>query len=374
MKVEDPIIKVQNAYEKTLEEATLLSPTTDQLVRRFSRELKIRRHSDQKVVRSPSARKIGTIRRRSRELERKQELRRNQSWHVSHVDILPRVSLKHGQPNTPLTGLKTPNKEFTNNMPLFEESPLKRVTRASSFQNKIELTPIEGSQNKKESFKVNCSNKSTSRICWTSGDNFFDSGSKTQMTAGENCRASIAKLRKQNAGMVLAKAKLFDELVDSDTSQKSQSSFEPPPKVVYKIGTERQSHRVRTLLNENRRNRNSMTPRRKNTKSPTSRAQKLQLAKQIRNENKLILQGKENDKYSSDDNTWEQNYILKDISKDTTPDLLKKSPCTSLRSNVPYIKKSLNVKSPKRLVRTPQVRECRQTPLKAIFTKFNEDL
>lgn len=87
-----------NAYEKTLEEAEPLSPTTDQLARRFSRDLKIRRSTEQKVFRSPSARKIGSIRRRSRELERQQSvnLHRNQSWHVSSNGVHPRASLKRG--------------------------------------------------------------------------------------------------------------------------------------------------------------------------------------------------------------------------------------------------------------------------------------
>lgn len=65
----DGLEKVQTAYEKTLVNAEPLSPTTDQLAKRFSKELKIRRSADQKVVRSPSARKIGSIR-KSRELDR----------------------------------------------------------------------------------------------------------------------------------------------------------------------------------------------------------------------------------------------------------------------------------------------------------------
>lgn len=60
--------KVQTAYEKTLEEASIESTaTTDYLARKLGKELKIRRSSEHKIIRSPSARKIGTLRRRSQE-------------------------------------------------------------------------------------------------------------------------------------------------------------------------------------------------------------------------------------------------------------------------------------------------------------------
>lgn len=45
------IDSVQSAYEKTLETASL-SPSTDQLARRLSRELKIRRSAEHKIIRS----------------------------------------------------------------------------------------------------------------------------------------------------------------------------------------------------------------------------------------------------------------------------------------------------------------------------------
>lgn len=44
------IENVQTAYQMTLETGSL-SPTTDQLVRRFSRDLRIRRSGDQKAFR-----------------------------------------------------------------------------------------------------------------------------------------------------------------------------------------------------------------------------------------------------------------------------------------------------------------------------------
>lgn len=103
-KTEDVIEKVQTAYEKTLVEAEPLSPTTDQLARRLSKELKIRRSAEQKVMRSPSARKIGSLRRRSQELERQSSkiVQRTQTWNVGHNF---RSNLKRGKPNTVLSGL-----------------------------------------------------------------------------------------------------------------------------------------------------------------------------------------------------------------------------------------------------------------------------
>lgn len=174
---------VQTAYEKTLEEVGVLnSPTTDQLAKRLSKELKIRRGSDQKIIRSPSARKIGSIRRRSQELTR---LSRNQSCHI------PRVALKRGRPNTVLTGLPHP-------------SPVKHadINRSSSFHSYQQKTDN-----------------------WENGEAFFKSIKQKAeirrvVTTTEN-RDSLARLRSQNAGMVLAKAKLFNNLSDNSDSGKS---------------------------------------------------------------------------------------------------------------------------------------------------------
>lgn len=73
--IKEPLFSVdsvQSEYEKTLEEASIGSTlSTDQLAKKMSRELKIRKSADQKIFRSPSARKIGTIRRRSQDKQSK---------------------------------------------------------------------------------------------------------------------------------------------------------------------------------------------------------------------------------------------------------------------------------------------------------------
>ena len=64
---------VQGEYVKTLEESEKLlleRTTSEQLARQLSRGLRIRRSADQRVIRSPSARKIGAIRRRSKDSPR----------------------------------------------------------------------------------------------------------------------------------------------------------------------------------------------------------------------------------------------------------------------------------------------------------------
>jgi len=59
---------IQTAYEKTLEEANIENTlTSDYLAKKLSKELKIRRSGEHKIIRSPSARKIGSLRRRSQE-------------------------------------------------------------------------------------------------------------------------------------------------------------------------------------------------------------------------------------------------------------------------------------------------------------------
>ncbi|KAG5679072.1 hypothetical protein PVAND_008669 [Polypedilum vanderplanki] len=72
---------VECKFHETLKEVEKLEETernTDQLAKRLSRELKIRPYADNGIIRSPSARKIGSLRRRSSNTR----LSRNQSWHL----------------------------------------------------------------------------------------------------------------------------------------------------------------------------------------------------------------------------------------------------------------------------------------------------
>lgn len=330
---EKNIEKVQTAYEQTLvQTGQLNSPTTDHLARRLSRELRIRRNSEQKIIRSPSARKIGSMRRRSRELEKHTvKLTRNQSWHVPQTTInLPRVNLT-------------------------KSSPVRKpITRSSSY-NSFNLSNSLNS--------CNTSNSSTTK--WTSAEGFF--ANLRTPTEQMNDRASLAKLRSQNAGMVMAKAKLFDNLYDSNTSTETDTSKKSiKSKSSNKIGATRNtdarmSYRIRAIRCDERRAKKSMSPRRRN--GNLSHRQRIHIAKQLSE-----WKNKENNDESMDCDVnktvmdkvplREVNRIVEDIDAPLhTP------------KNVPKIKKSITVKSPKRLCRTPQNFD-RTTPMKVINTAF----
>lgn len=310
--------RVLEKFEKTLEETEMMntSPMTEQLAKRLSRGLKIRSSCENKIFRSPSARKIGSIRRRSQENAR---LTRTKTWHSGSnvsspipltvrntratrnspmaVDLtspnieknvqIPRANLKRGRPNTFQNGLRSTQNDnstkSTENPPstfvvsekrsndekmkkdalndiqnekwvcadLFFATPIatdeptlntsKNSTKSSAtkparkrLNMNIEGTPtnqrtISGNGNTPTTRSTNnasvaestpmlpprlpmikktpaktphpLANRSVFTPLWQQ---------EQQQIAG---RASIARLRSQNAGMVMAKAKLFDELV-----------------------------------------------------------------------------------------------------------------------------------------------------------------
>lgn len=260
----EPVQQVQTAYEKTLEEAAMLSsPGSDQIARRLSRELKIRHSAEHKIIRSPSARKIGTIRRRSRENTTK--LIRTQTWTASSQTGLQQqhsnndkanqfytsISLRRGRPNTIQTGLLQPNPtvlnstekrdlevrrrgSFNDSMTMRSPSvgndkivvnPSQLITnrskRPSSFHGHIEADKarhrsVEMSKN----FNLNNDNHK-----WKSARSVLENAeiSDNPLTG----RASVAKLRSQMAGMVMAKARLFDGMTDSDSSL--EKKIDPKP-------------------------------------------------------------------------------------------------------------------------------------------------
>uniref|UniRef100_A0A1B6LDC9 Uncharacterized protein n=1 Tax=Graphocephala atropunctata TaxID=36148 RepID=A0A1B6LDC9_9HEMI len=251
---------VQSAYKKTLESAEKLnSPTSDELVRRFSRELKIRGSSEKKVIRSPSARKIGSLRRRSK--ENAPQIKRNLSLnvpssHASRHHFYPINSLRRGKPNTVSNGLPDPlfppadnsEEHFRNfknqcmagmmdsqreslgmtlepcdfDLTSFGVLTRSQTRRASSFHG-CDLSKVPTSV--PSSFKPS-NRSSVDTTIWKNAEDFLkDEKPEEQSVTG---RPSVLKLRSQNAGMVMAKAKLFNTMVDSDggasTSSKSKSA------------------------------------------------------------------------------------------------------------------------------------------------------
>ncbi|XP_033226909.1 rho GTPase-activating protein gacF-like isoform X7 [Belonocnema kinseyi] len=282
--------KVQGEYEKTLEEAGIGSTmNADHLAKKLGKELKIRRSSEQKIIRSPSARKIGVMRRRSQEKPVSKRVSRTASWHISDrrdSHSLRRTTLKLNnfysntnlnnransvgyskseessgnslRPDTfcsaetnarlnylqeQLTTLITHTAEHTKGSlsdedfssiddDVFqpERNKMKlNVRRASSFhggefidnsryfnERVKELKKSNSQQNvifNNETFVAESAplERKETVITWKDAEKYFKSEGHTATPAPITGRASVAKLRTQNAGMVLAKAKLFDE-------------------------------------------------------------------------------------------------------------------------------------------------------------------
>lgn len=235
--VNEPVKQVQTEYEKTLEEAAILAtPGSEQLAKRLSRELKIRQSDEHKIIRSPSARKIGTLRRRSRENVVK--LTRTQTWNVSSQAMCgnpfyPHVSLRRGRPNTVNTGLSQPSPAILNgtshtdssrrrlsvsdqpldpvlNQPYPTRNTFVGFVRASSFHGDITVAKQSPKETKDRITKV------SGESAWKNANSFLSSAESLENPL--TGRASVAKLRSQNVGMVMAKARLFDGMTDSDTS------------------------------------------------------------------------------------------------------------------------------------------------------------
>jgi hypothetical protein len=261
-----PASFVQGEYERTLEDSERFSncQSTEQLAKRLSRELKIRRSGENKVIRSPSARKIGSLRRRSRELNRPL-LRTSSLGKMVRSPVRSTVpppsgcGLRRGRPNTITTGLPSPAnsllKASTQSLPadapvvsqsatvnkhveflvpqspmtgpveflvpqsptvgpvefLVPQSPMtgpvtRSVQRASSFN---ESTDCIRSEIKKASSIGSIVDSDGGKGTWKDANKFFASAtpSKHQSLLG---RPSIAEIKRNRAGMVLASVRLFD--------------------------------------------------------------------------------------------------------------------------------------------------------------------
>lgn len=308
---------VQYVYEQTLVEAEPLSPTTDHLARRLSKELKIRRSCDQKVCRSPSARKIGTIRRRSRELEKQNiKLARTQTWHIQPEEKITKVSYTLSSPSINVISSEKRNVPSD-----------RKTSRAASF-HATNLT-LNGTV--------------SSNGSWMTADEFF-SHSGVSENSLENSRSSLAKLRSQNAGMVMAKAKLFDGLTDTKEARKS----------CRRIGAQRNPG-SRSLRTEDKLSTmKNLSPIKRKSRSPNLIKQKQKKENDSDKEN-MVVQVDSNcnaEKISCG--------VLKECNRLETP-----STNPNIRAT-PNIKKSLKVKSPRRLCRTPRIATDRmRTPLRA---------
>ncbi|XP_050445910.1 uncharacterized protein LOC126848772 isoform X1 [Cataglyphis hispanica] len=273
--------KVQTAYEKTLEEASIENTlTSDYLAKKLSKELKIRRSREHKIIRSPSARKIGSLRRRSQEKVTSKRIRRTASWHISpeynlqhhaqferQVNVYPiekqsnlfsnkylkeqsysaercnelisnnmrdEITCLRNEMNASISAeqYKISNNDLNlsgfKDLHLTNNCTTSYVRRASSFHGKDFVNNSCYFDKKIDDLKKTNSHQNialnndclqrdniifeaSKEISWKDADKYFQSVSRTNTPAPQTGRASVAKLRTQNAGMVLAKAKLFDE-------------------------------------------------------------------------------------------------------------------------------------------------------------------
>lgn len=253
----EPVQQVQDVYEQTLEEVAMLQcPTSDHLARRLSKELKIRPTEQNKVIRSPSARKIGSIRRRSKENVTK--IVRHKSWNASTLSQAVErfypyagssrsrgADAKNKHSVGPSWNLSDSESSLNNSNSSQKYILRKRNSNACDYKVSTSGCPRNrrslnvdvsresrpgsstssafDSGNKVESVGAANAAKldarkspSRSRQKWTSAAAFFMNKNGEIENGGQTGRPSVNKLRHQNAGAVLAKAKMFES--GSDTS------------------------------------------------------------------------------------------------------------------------------------------------------------
>ncbi|XP_037925102.1 rho GTPase-activating protein 11A-like isoform X2 [Hermetia illucens] len=434
--------KVLNKFEKTMEEAgNVTSPQTELLAKRLSRELKIRGSEEHKVIRSPSARKIGTMRRRSRE---NVKLARNKTWHISNkvtevqpnievrngvVPFYPKSNLKRGRPNTVFTGLHQPGsiskmeedniddnnlnegekwtsaEIFFNNTngakrrSIGVQSTTDAIVEENAETNEFKTPAKRPKSNDETPMYITTINlneaktpmlppKSTVKKASVSKSHSKIEPKNIQKPVPEDGlqgRASIARLRSQNAGMVMAKAKLFDELgSDVDKPKLPLRANENRRKSsIYqnKISSHNEANNCylvpyKNLITQMPKDRMSdfssaKTPRRKVTpKSPgyvqKRQMQKLSLSRQVI-QNRATIENIVNDIENVSNNS-DGNVKNNSLSRSANSGR-KSSNADSPYCNTPRIKKPLQVNSPRRFVKTPRGQSNtsggRRTPLKA---------
>lgn len=417
--------KVLDKYERTLEDTeNLVNTSTDHLAKRLSRELKIRRSEEHKVIRSPSARKIGSMRRRSRENVR---LSRNFSWHSGNnknnsidrnerttLDVLncPRTTLKRGRPNTVQTGLKrhpsppvkkpmsdiitapadeksdeninwvnaeqffdsskvSPKKQG-NSMKMAEDLSTPRFVSTLTCEMKTPMLPPRLPFVKKTPATNALKTPMLSMEKIPTSSAIVNKALMTPLQEQQSGRASIARLRSQNAGMVAAKAKLFGGMITTELSnsdeisriaQQRESSRFPiikqgsnllnKPQQQFNHFKNKQSHKL--LAHKNSSPKKS-TPRRANpSKCSTNGIQRRQ---------KLRLGAGKSPAKKSPLKLVKTDELQTLITETYSPNMKKR---INTVDTTPVIKRPLIVKSPRRILKTPTTERSssRRSPMRA---------
>ncbi|XP_063216347.1 uncharacterized protein LOC134527529 isoform X2 [Bacillus rossius redtenbacheri] len=253
---------VQCEYEKMVEQSVKLdSSSTDQLARILGRELKIRHSLENKVIRSPSARKIGTIRRRSKENFRSEQaseggttLSRCSSLGQDASCRKPNTfeqqhSLRRGRPNSVHSGLSQCNGvRYINIENLGSDSqvdmrlgfePGEHVSRQSPLPANDSSKKLEHSSRKDDIQAVDGgfhSDRGNSES-WTEGCTYFREAGEGLGACHATGRPSVAWLRDANAGVVMARTRLFDGRSPCSTRTPTRQRTPAPRISPRKLGT-----------------------------------------------------------------------------------------------------------------------------------------
>lgn len=178
--------KVQNKFNMTLQEVGKLrefDKKAEQIARRLSRDLNIQ-GNEHGVTRSPSARKIGSLRRRRDSASR---LSRNKSWHLGQSS--PSSS------STALPLADDPNK-FVSTASFYPKSNLKRCKPVQAVSRPLPALPVEQPEKvvpekplrvKREStdhFKTPLKSNIPQPEIWTPAADFFNEN-KNEMAVDE---------------------------------------------------------------------------------------------------------------------------------------------------------------------------------------------
>lgn len=419
--------KVLNKYEQTLDDTEAISttPATERLAKRLSKDLKIRRSAEQIIMRSPSARKIGTIRRRSREsisLVRHQSCNfsntRNSlndfnvnDLNVDHLSFYPKTNLKRGQPNTLQTGLRSrsPNKKsYTNNNSKSMSSNNELWTSADNFFNQNHTQFINTDLNSPKPSHNSVNNQQypeTPRFITSINvgkmkspmlpprlnlplkspqinnnikfvENLMKPTSKPntplqqlQIPNSQNGRASIARLRSQNAGMVMAKAKIFNELENATTTL--NKCTEDDSTINLKLAPGKNTKRLIQSQGNNVNNNPKLTPRRIGNSNAVRKINRQKINLNNSPTVKSILA-----EQILSSNNFNQNMQISLISlRQDIQNIIKTIGSPNDNNNpvvmtTPRIKRPLVVKSPRRLIKTPNNKNKKSSPMRATPLKL----
>lgn len=228
--------QVQTRYEQVIVNTeNLISPKTEHLAQHLCRNLKIRKSLDHCLIRSSSARKIGKIRRRSKDIAQLSSISILNVLNepISNVGVkeLQEKALKcnHLKSND-VKSLQTHNRKKTDNVlnnmnvdasdeqwtsgtDLFINPNTENGNENLFSETQIKL--VETPRSRKSYIDLNNSQMFPSNTLTREPSNFlkFISTATYTLTSEENSdRASLSRLRTQNAGTVRTKTKLFDQL------------------------------------------------------------------------------------------------------------------------------------------------------------------